>query len=91
MRDLSPILWPAASAILILLLRSRTPEQWVALGEKRPRVQGAIRLLRALGVDPVKAVAALQQIVTGRAPARALAVADAVRETLAPAPPGAPR
>ena len=87
LKDLSPVLWPAASAVLVLLLRARTPEQWVALGEKRPRIQGAIRLLRALGVDPVKAVAAVVQIVSGRAPARAVAVADAVRETLAPPPP----
>jgi hypothetical protein len=78
LKDLSPILWPAASAVLVVLLRARTPEQWVALGEQRPRLQGAIRLLRALGVDPVKAIAALSQIVTGRAPARALAVADAI-------------
>ncbi len=89
LRDLSPVLWPVASAILVLLLRARTPEAWVALGERSPRVQGAIRLLRALGVDPVKAVAAVVQIVSGRAPARAVAVADAVRETLAPPPPEA--
>lgn len=87
LKDLSPVLWPAASAVLVLLLRARTPEAWVALGERSPRVQGAIRLLRALGVDPVKAVAALQQIVSGRAPARAVAIADAVRETLAPPSP----
>jgi len=87
--DFGAILWPVSSAILIVLLRSRTPEAWVALGEKRPRIQGAIRLVRALGVDPVKALAAAQQIVTGRAPARSLAIADAVRETVAPPEPAA--
>jgi len=85
------VLWPVASAILVLLLRARTPEAWVALGERSPRAQGAIRLLRALGVDPVKAVAAVVQIATGRAPARAVAVADAVRETLAPPSPPSPK
>lgn len=61
--------WPIVSAVLILVLRSRTPEQWVALGETSPRWQGVIRLLRAVGLDPAKAVAALVQIVTARAPA----------------------
>lgn len=62
--------WPIVSAVLILVLRSRTPEAWVALGESHPRVQGVVRLLRAVGVDPAKAVSALVQIVTARAPER---------------------
>ena len=41
------------------------------MGERNPRVQGVIRLLRAVGPDPAKALSALAQIVTGRAPARA--------------------
>lgn len=75
--------WPFISAVLIVLVRARTPEQWVALGERSPRTQGAIRLLRAIGLDPVKALSAVQQIVTGRAPASARTVADAIsrRET----------
>lgn len=63
--------WPVVSALLLLVLRSRTPEQWVALGETHPRVQGVVRLLRAVGLDPAKAVSALVQIVTARAPSRA--------------------
>lgn len=63
------VLWPILSALLVLVLRSRTPEDWVALGERSPRLQGVIRLVRALGLDPVKAVSALTQIVTARAPA----------------------
>lgn len=79
--------WPIVSAVLVLVLRSRTPEEWVALGERSPRSQGAIRLVRALGLDPVKALAALSQIVTGRAPARSIAAADALGRTLRPQPP----
>ena len=60
--------WPVVSLVLILVLRTRTPEAWVALGERQPRVQGLIRALRAVGLDPVKLVAGLAQLVTGRAP-----------------------
>lgn len=68
-REHLAVLWPILSAALVLVLRSRTPEDWVALGERSPRLQGVIRLVRALGLDPVKAVSALTQIVTARAPA----------------------
>lgn len=81
--------WPIVSALLIVALRARSPEAWVALGESSPRWQGVIRLLRAIGLDPVKALAALGQIVTGRAPASAVRLADTVapRETQAPPAP----
>jgi hypothetical protein len=86
--DHAASLWPIVSALLLVALRSRTPEQWVALGETSPRWQGVIRLLRAVGLDPAKALSALGQIVTGRAPARAVQIADTVqRATQAPPPP----
>lgn len=62
--------WPVVSAALVMVLRSRTPEEWVALGERSPRLQGVVRLLRAVGLDPAKAVSALVQIVTARVPDR---------------------
>lgn len=83
----APALWPVLSALLLVVLRTRTPEEWIALGERSPRWQGVIRLLRAIGLDPAKALSALGQIVTGRAPARAVRIADAVRETVAPPAP----
>lgn len=90
--DHAASLWPILSALLLVALRSRTPEQWVALGETSPRWQGVIRLLRAVGLDPAKALSALGQIVTGRAPARAVQIADAVqRATQAPPPPSDPQ
>ena len=89
--DFGPLLWPISSAILVLLLRAHTPEEWVALGERSPRAQGAIRLLRALGVDPVKALAAIRQIVSGRAPAVATRVADAISSVQASPVPTAPQ
>lgn len=74
--------WPALSLILILALRTRTPEAWVALGERHPRVQGLIRALRAAGLDPAKLVAGLAQALTGRAPvdSRELVIASQAEE-----------
>lgn len=90
--DHATALWPIVSALLLVALRSRTPEQWVALGETSPRAQGVIRLLRAVGLDPAKALSALGQIVTGRAPAKAVQIADTVqRATQAPPPPSDPQ
>lgn len=60
--------WPAFTAILILVFRTRTPAEWVALGERSPRVQGFIRFLRGAGFDPSKTLAGLVQLITGRAP-----------------------
>ena len=85
LREHWSLAWPVVSALLLLVLRSRTPEEWVALGERSPRWQGVIRLLRAVGLDPSKTVSALTQIVTGRAPTRSVAAADAIGRALGPA------
>lgn len=68
--------WPALSLVLILVLRTRSPEAWVQLGEHQPRVQGLIRMLRAAGLDPVKLVAGFLQVVTGRAPERVKVIVE---------------
>lgn len=61
-------IWPVLTGLLNIILRARTPEQWVALGEDYPRVAGFIRLMRAVGLDPAKAVSGLIEITTGRRP-----------------------
>ena len=58
-------LWPALSALLNIVLRARTAEQWAFMCEEMPRLAAALRLLRALGVDPVKAVRSVQELVAG--------------------------
>jgi len=58
-------LWPALSALLNIVLRARTAEQWAFMCEEMPRLAAGIRLLRALGVDPVKAVRSVQELVAG--------------------------
>jgi len=60
-------LWPALSALLNVVLRARTAEQWAVVCEKMPRLAAAIRLLRALGVDPAKAIRSVQELVAGGA------------------------
>lgn len=61
-----PILVWISTGFLVVLLRSKTPAQWIALGEKNPRAQGAIRLLRGLGLDPAKVLDGAVQLLTGR-------------------------
>jgi hypothetical protein len=55
--------WPVLSCLLNLVLRKKTAEEWVAFGEKNPRLAGIIRLLRAVGLDPVKGFQALKEII----------------------------
>lgn len=56
--------WLVATAIAIY--RSRTPAEWVALGETNPRLQGLFKLARGGGLDPARVLEAGAQIATGR-------------------------
>lgn len=58
-------IWPALSAVLNIVLRARTAEQWAVVCEEHPRLAAMIRLLRALGVDPAKAIRSVQELVAG--------------------------
>lgn len=60
-------LWFVLTALFNLLTRFKTPEKWVEFGENYPRVQNVIRLMRALGFDPVKAIRALGAFLSGKA------------------------
>ena len=57
--------WPIVSAVLNVILRTRTPEQWVDRCEKQPRLAAFTRLVRSVGLDPVKMVQALGELVAG--------------------------
>lgn len=70
------------AAIVLVVLRKRTPEEWVALGERSPRWQGVIRAARGAGFDVVKVISGLTQAITGRIPSRVLQAVD----TIAPPP-----
>ena len=58
-------IWPAITGVLNIILRTRTPEEWVELNDRSPRRAAFTRFLRATGFDPVKMVAAIGQIVSG--------------------------
>ena len=58
--------WPVVSAVLNVILRTRTPEEWVERCEKYPRFAAFTRLVRSVGLDPVKMVKALGELVAGK-------------------------
>ena len=58
-------IWPAITGALNIILRTRTPEEWVARCENYPRLAAFTRLLRATGLDPVKMVASIGEFVAG--------------------------
>ena len=60
------IAWPIVSAVLNVILRTRTPEEWVERCEKYPRFAAFTRLVRSVGLDPVKMVQALGELVAGK-------------------------
>lgn len=59
------IAWPIVSAVLNVVLRTRTPEEWVERCERYPRFAAFTRLVRSVGLDPVKMVQALGELVAG--------------------------
>lgn len=61
--------WLVASAVINLLLRVRSAEQWVSLCERYPKGAAILRLVRALGVDPAGALRALALFASGKAAA----------------------
>lgn len=60
------VAWPIASAIINAAFRFKTPDEWIAFAEARPRLAGLVRLCSAIGLDPHKAMAALKEAVGKR-------------------------
>lgn len=60
-----PIAWAVFTSIVNVLLRTKTPEQWVERCERYPRFAAFTRLMRSVGVDPVKMVQALGEMTAG--------------------------
>lgn len=58
-------IWPAITGVLNVILRTRTPEEWVERCERHPRLAAFTRLLRATGLDPVKMVQSIGEFVQG--------------------------
>ena len=80
------VAWPVLTMLLNVALRKKTPEQWVAYANQNPRTAALIRLISATGLDPTKAMRAIQQLVKGAADKahainpKAAALIDAVAE-----------
>lgn len=55
------------ATVLNVALRTRTPEEWIALGEAYPRTKAAIKVLRAVFPDLPGALRALQTFLNGKA------------------------
>jgi hypothetical protein len=58
-------IWPAITGVLNIILRTRTPEEWVERCERHPRLAAFTRLLRATGLDPVKMVQSIGEFAAG--------------------------
>jgi hypothetical protein len=59
------LVWPIVTALVNALFKPRSAEEYAAL---HPRVAQVLRLVAALGLDPVKAVDALRALVARRRP-----------------------
>jgi hypothetical protein len=59
------VAWPVVSGILNVILRTRTPEEWVERCERHPRLAAFTRLMRATGLDPTKMVKAIGEFTAG--------------------------
>lgn len=62
--------WFVVTAIINYLMRTKTAEEWEALAHKSPRYAALARLLRAVGLDPVKLLQSLVDFVRGEAQRR---------------------
>ncbi len=63
---MSLIAWPLMTALVTLIFKPRTPEQYEALAQHWPRLARALILIAALGFDPIKATKAARQLVDGK-------------------------
>lgn len=59
--------WGLASAIFNIVVRFKTPEEWIAFGERYPASAAVIRVIRAAGIDPRKVIIAIGQALEARA------------------------
>lgn len=83
---LIPLVWMILTALLNLLFRKKSPEEWVEYAKKKPRLAALIRLCSALGLDLSKALIHVQKFVKAQDDATpkppALAVVDKVLDAI---------
>ncbi len=63
--------WPIVSAVVVTVLKPRTPEAYAQMSAIRPtwlfsRLAALLQLIGALGLDPVKALQVISKLFTGK-------------------------
>ncbi len=69
--------WFVVSSMVNLLMRTKTAEEWDELAQKNARYASVARILRAVGVDPVKLIQSVVDFVRGESQKRLGTVAEA--------------
>lgn len=89
MKDLYILLaWVVITAVINALLRTKTAEEWERLAQGSPRYAAFARMLRSLGVDPVKLLKSMVDFIRGQSQKRLGSIATSDPKADAPeAPP----
>lgn len=59
--------WPLLSGLFNMMTRYQSVDDWIKLGESKPRTAHFIRFVRATGLDPKKALESLISFVNHKA------------------------
>lgn len=59
--------WPLLSGVFNMMTRYQSVDDWIKLGESKPRTAHFIRFVRATGLDPKKAIEAIISFVNHKA------------------------
>jgi hypothetical protein len=70
---MTAVVWPFLLALVTALLKPRTPEQYAAIATRDPawffeRWAECLRLIGAIGIDPIKVMQILKNILNPGAP-----------------------
>ena len=86
------LIWPALTALVLAIFKSRTPEQYAALAARNPqwlfsRWAGFLILLSGAGFDSAKVLEGLRRVLTGYAQSVDEAAARELLEKVSIRPP----
>lgn len=62
------LVWLVITGLVNWAMRTKTPEEWEALAEKNPRYAAFAKVLRSIGLDPVKLIRGIVDFVNAKAP-----------------------
>ena len=61
------LVWFVLTGAVNYMMRTKTADEWEALAEQSPRYAAFARMLRAIGLDPVKLIQAGADLIRGQA------------------------